>query len=258
MKTIVLANQKGGVGKTTTTFALSSELGKIGYKVLAIDGDPQGNLSYLATNKENTKTLEDVLEGKAEIKEAISISTAGCFDIIGGAWSLSDADRRFTGAFDYMLLRKALRGIKGDYDYCVIDSPPNLGILGVNYLTAADYVVVPVNPCAFSLQGLTCINDVITNIRENANPDLKVAGILLSRVIKRAKIYEASKEITSELAKVFNTIVFDTTIRQSVNVGTSQLEKRSLLNYGKYKGVAGDYRDFTKELLNVIGGEKNE
>lgn len=253
MKTIVIANQKGGVGKTTTTFALASELMKLRYKVLVIDGDPSGNLSYLAADKENLKTLEDVLEKKTNIKDAITKSTIGGFDIISNTWKLSDADRRFTGVFDYTLVRDALFEVQGEYDYCIIDSPPNLGILSVNYLTAADYVVVPVNPCAFSLQGLTSINDVINSIKSNVNPKLKVAGILLTRVVKRARAYETSKDIAKELANVFNTIVFNTTIRQSVSVGRSQLERRELLNYGKYEGVAGDYRVFTQELIDLIG-----
>lgn len=253
MKTIVIANQKGGVGKTTTTFALASELVKLRYKVLAIDGDPSGNLSYLATDREDLKTLEDVLEKKTDIRNAITKSTIGGFDIISNSWSLSDADRRFTGVFDYTLLDEALRGdIYNDYDYCIIDSPPNLGILSVNYLTAADYVVVPVNPCAFSLQGLTSINDVINSIKKNVNSRLKVAGILLTRVVKRARVYDTSREVATKLANVFNTIVFNTTIRQSVSVGRSQLERRELFNYGKYEGVAGDYRAFTQELIDLI------
>lgn len=253
MKTLIFANQKGGVGKTTSCLATCIELSKK-YKVLAIDGDPQCNFSFVAKREQTQHTLEDVMQKKLSINEVIERVDVAPFDFISCSWSLADSDRRFTKAFDYVIFKKALETIKNNYDFCVIDSPPNLGILSVNYLTASDYVIVPVNASAFSVQGLSYLNEIVDGIKENANPNIKILGILLTRINKRAKISEVSKEILTTIAKELKTKVFNTTIRQSVLVENSHIEKENILKYAHNKGVAEDYISFVNELMERING----
>lgn len=252
MKTIVLANQKGGVAKTTTAFALACELGMM-YRVLTIDGDPQGNLSYMALGNNIGKSLEDIFFKDAHIADVAERSTNNIFDCVPCTLSLSNADRRLTGSFDYLKIRKALSECTDKYDYCIIDSPPNLGVLCVNYLTSADEVVIPVDPCVFSVQGMAMIAELVKGIKENANPNINIIGVLLTKIVRGSKLFKASYDIVAQQSKkLLDTTVFETVIRHSVQVGASQLERKDIFNYARNKGVAEDYHKWVEELLRRI------
>ena len=151
--TIVLSNQKGGVGKTTSAYVLSTALKEKGYKVLAVDMDPQGNLSFAMGADTESATIYDVLKG--ELKPRYAVQKSALVDIIPSNILLSGIELEFTGARREFLLKEALDSLKSSYDYILIDSPPALGVLTVNAFTASDYVLVPMLSDIFSLQGIT-------------------------------------------------------------------------------------------------------
>ena len=250
---IVFANQKGGVGKTTTTLVVASFLAK-NYRVLAVDGDPQANFTFVACKGKNfDKTLDDVLAKRLSIKDTIVKADIADFDLIAGSLDLADADRRFTDFDSHMLLSKALSKVEGDYDYCIIDSPPSLGILSVNYFMCSDWVVVPINASAFSLQGLSQLNEIISKAKEY-NKNLNYAGILITRVVKNARNTVLAKETLEAISKDLEINIFTSMIRQSVIVDKSQIEQENLISYAlkNKNNIAKDYEAFLTELQNQI------
>ena len=170
MKTITLSNQKGGVAKTTTAGALASGLSKKGFKVLAVDLDPQCNLALGsgADILNMDQTLYDVFKGTAELSGLISGTPMG-YDLIAGGLSLAGADMDFTQTGREFMLREALDEIRADYDFCIVDTPPTLGILTVNALTASDGVIIPLTADLYSLQGLSQLNLLIERVRKSSN-----------------------------------------------------------------------------------------
>ena len=170
-KTIVLSNQKGGVGKTTSAYVLALLLKERGARVLAVDLDPQGNLSFcMGAEKEGIATIYDVLKGELKARYAVQKSTL--VDLLAANILLSGIELEFTGVKREFLLSRQLETLKPYYDYIIIDSPPALGILTVNAFTAADYVLVPMLSDIFSLQGITQLDETIRQVRSHCNPRL--------------------------------------------------------------------------------------
>ena len=164
MKVITLSNQKGGVAKTSTSNALSAGLYNRGYKVLAVDLDPQCNLSFsCGMDMLNTeKTLFDVFKGNADVTETIIPIKLG-FDLLPGGLTLAGADMDFTQTGREYMLSEALEKVSENYDYCIIDTPPTLGVLTVNAMTAADYVIIPTTADIYAMQGFTQLYALIQN-----------------------------------------------------------------------------------------------
>ena len=255
METIIFANQKGGVGKTVSSLAVATELAK-NYRVLAIDGDPQCNFTYASLSKgfNQTLTLNSVLMKECSIKNCIVKSCIGDFDIVPGDRKLVTADKRFTGISDFSLLKKTLSFAENDYDFCIIDPPPTLGILSLNYFVCADCVIVPLNTSCFSIQGLSTLYQIIDDVKESLNPRLEVLGFLLTNYNPRTKISKEVREALVEIAESKNTRLFYNNIRRSVSVEKAISENKSI--YTCSKGVGEDYKNLTKEILTLIGEKK--
>ncbi len=179
--TIALSNQKGGVGKTTSAYVIATALKEMGYRVLAVDMDPQGNLSFSLGADTESATIYDVLKGELKPRYAVQKSTL--VDVIPSNILLSSIELEFTGVRREFLLKEALDSLKGIYDYILIDSPPALGILTVNAFTAADYVLVPMLSDIFSLQGITQLEETIRRVRNYCNPDIQILGCSLPSTI---------------------------------------------------------------------------
>lgn len=247
MKVISTANQKGGCSKTTSANVTMAGLTKKGFRTLGIDLDAQRNLT-LAKGKEITgATIYEVLTQKAETKDAIIHTETG--DLIAGSRQLSKIDLPRTGG-DFRL-KEALQPISDQYDFVIIDTPPSLGILTTNALTCCDYVVIPVLADLFSLQGVSDLAQTIEVVKKYNNPDMKVAGILLTMYNSRTNLSKEVTAVIEQLAERLDTKVFNTKIRASVKVSESQFKPQGLLAYAPKSTVAEDYRNFIEELLKT-------
>ena len=253
MITLTLSNQKGGVAKTSTSNALASGLYNRGYKVLAVDLDPQCNLSFSrGVDMFTEKNLFDVFKGNKEVQETIIPLKLG-FDLLPGGLTLAGADMDFTQTGREYMLSEALETVSGEYDFCIIDTPPTLGILTVNALTAADYVIVPMTADIYALQGLTQLNALIQNVRRYCNKELKIAGILLTRYNDRQIISKTLKTNIGQAAERLSTEVFKTYIREGVAVRETQLLQSDLFTDAPKANVTQDYNNFIDELLERMG-----
>ena len=250
MRTIAIATQKGGVGKTTTAWTLANCLRQKGKRVLAIDLDQQRNLSNLF--RANTKTENNSLSlflNTAEAREVIQHTDQG--DIIPAGKNLQalDLTLKNKSGKEYFL-KNSLEPVSGNYDYCVIDCPPSLGMATMNALTTSDCVVIPVEASAFSLDGLDDIAETIDYVKEKCNnPKLKIAGILLTRYEPNTNLSKAVIDIANGIAKNLNTKVFSSPIRNSVKVREAQMLRTDLFQYAGKCNPAQDYESFTEELL---------
>lgn len=251
MKTIAIANQKGGVGKTTTALNVADALMHSGFSVLFIDVDPQTNsTSSYKAQIEDTYTVYDVFKKECSVDEAVQHTDFG--DIIAGDPELSSIELTLQSSLGgYNILRNALSKSKGNYDYCIIDTPPNLGIYMLNALIASDYVLIPVRAEKYAIDGLTKLIQTINDVKgePNANPDLQIAGVLLTSFDKRNgldnKIWNELKTIESD--GVFH--VFPTPIRVCQDVKNAQDALQSLYEVYPNCNAAYDYAILTKELI---------
>lgn len=250
MKTIVIANQKGGIGKTTTATALASILSEKRYPTLLIDADQQGNSSdtYQA-QMEGVATLYDVLldEERISIKEAIQITENG--DIVASDLLLRKADEILNNDIEGLYrLQDALEELSG-YDYVIIDTAPAMNSILYNCLIAADEVVIPITADRYALQGLAQLNETIHAIKKRQNKKLKIAGFLLIKYNERTLLGKEVKESLEKIAVKMNTKLFKTTIRESTKAKEAQAVRSTLIKYAPNSTTALDYIRFTKELL---------
>jgi chromosome partitioning protein len=249
-RVITIANQKGGVGKTTTAQNVAASLTYKDYKVLMIDLDPQGNLSFIAgADNVNKPTVYEVLSEKASIKAALQQTKNGY--IITANILLSGADMEFTQP---ELLRNKLEAIKSGYDYILIDTPPSLGILTINALTAADSVIIPMSADVLSLQGLSQLYNTIEAVRQHSNPGLEIEGLLFTQHNHRTLLSREFVKTIKGVAKRMNTKVFQTTIRASVATREAQAHQTDILTYSPISPTSEGYNALTVEIIK--GGSK--
>jgi chromosome partitioning protein len=246
-KVIAFANQKGGVAKTTTTLNLAAAFAEQGHRVLCVDMDPQGNLTMSQGIDPDTleQSMFDVLVHDLSIKEVIKrreIDVAcASIDLAGAEIAMSTKIGRERS------LTKALVAVEEDYDWVFVDTPPSLGLLTVNALTAADQVIVPVQCEYLSMRGLLQLQNTLAMIRENLNPDVQIAGILPTMVDTRTL---HAKEALEILEENFGDRVFGARIRKTVRFAEAPVKGMSVLKYDP-KGTAADaYRQLAKEVLS--------
>ncbi len=248
-KTICITNQKGGVGKTTTTYALSLGLRKKGFKVLIIDLDPQGNLSFsVGAETEESITIYEVLKGEHTAEEAIQ--NTPIIDIIPSNIILSGVDLEFTHTGREFLLREALSSVQYSYDYIIVDTPPSLNILTVNAFALSDIIIIPMIADIFSLQGIAQLYETIDRVKRYCNPSIIIEGILLTRYNKRVILSSEIKGTAEMIAEELNTTVFDTHIRSSISIQEAQTKQENLYDYAPRNTAVMDYMQFVEELLS--------
>src|SRR5207248_9392862 len=244
MPTIAVLSQKGGTGKTTAVRTLTDVFRRVGLTVLAVDLDPQGNLSdYLGVAPDAAPTIGDVLAGRATADEAVHDG------IIPANLGLAEAELALGGKMGRELtLKKALREVAGEYDLVLIDCPPALGLLTVNALVAADYALLSAEAQYFALQGVEQALEVIELARESLNPDLEWLGVLLNIADMRTR---HSREAFSSLREHYGEQLLDITIRASIAYAESAERAVSILAYRP--DLAADYLNVTDELLRRLG-----
>ncbi len=247
MSTIAVLSQKGGTGKTTTVRTLTDIFTRVGLRVLAVDLDPQGNLSdYLDVDPDASPTIADVLSGRATSAQAIHGG------IIPANLGLAEAELMLGGKMGRELtLKKALREIESDYDVILIDCPPALGLLTVNALVASRYALLSAEAQYFALQGVEQALEVIDLARDSLNPDLEWLGVVLNIADMRTR---HSREAFDSLREHFGEKLLDTTIRASIAYAESSERAVSILDYRPDLGA--DYLNVADELLRRLGLEK--
>lgn len=246
-KTIAIINQKGGVSKTTTALALGAGLTLRGYKVLLVDLDAQGNLSYSMGAEEANFTTIDVLSKKVKAADVIQHLEQG--DLLPTSPELSFADKLLGDTGKEYRLKEALDPIKENYDYIIIDTPPALGVLTVNALTACTGVIIPAQADVFSLQGISQLYATIDAVKKYTNPSLKVMGLLLTRFSNRAVLSKNIAEVMEQTAHELDTKLFTATIREGIAIKEAQISRQSIFEYAPKSNPAQDYNDFIDELL---------
>jgi len=247
---IAIINQKGGVGKTTTALALGAGLSLKGFKVLFIDMDAQANLTYTIGADHSGLTTIDLLTKTIKAKQIIQHTEQG--DIIPASPALSGADTVITDVGKEYRLKEALEPLKGDYDYIIIDTPPALGILTVNALTACKWVVIPAQADVFSLQGIGQLHETIQAVRHYCNPGLTVRGILLTRYSPRAILSRDIADLIEQAAEQLQTKLFKATIREGIAIKEAQASQKNLFSYAPKSNVAADYTAFIDELTGGV------
>ena len=248
-KIIAIANQKGGVGKTTTTVNLAASLGVLEQKVLLVDADPQANAtSGLGIEVESVeKGTYQVLEHTVGAKEAIVKTNSpnvdmipAHIDLVAIEIELVDREKR-----EYML-KAALEEVKDDYDYIIIDCAPSLGLITVNALTTSDSVIIPIQCEYYALEGLGKLLNTIKSIQNIHNPELEIEGLLLTMYDSRLRL---SNQVVAEVKKHFHNMVFKTIIQRNIRLGEAPSFGESIISYDATSRGAVNYINLAHEII---------
>jgi len=253
MKIISISNIKGGVGKTTTAAVFAVGLAEKGYSVLLIDSDPQTNLSicFMQEQTDESPSLYHIYNEKKGIDE-IKIAVKDNLDLVVGDFELCNADLQFTKAGRLKMLKKAIRNINTKYDFIIVDTPPNLGILTLNAFISSDYVVVPMAVDSFSLKGVRLLKQTLDDVADETEKVLPVAGILLTRYNSRTNVSKLLEKSLNSAAELLDTKLFKNRIRQAVVLQESQIAKEDLFSYAPNAKVTDDYKGFIDEFLERV------
>lgn len=248
-KIVSLINQKGGVGKTTSTNAIATWLKHLGYNILCVDFDPQGYLSFsMGADARESYTIYDVI--KHTVKIGAAIQKSNVLDIVPSDGLLGNVEREFTGPGSEHMLKDCLKSVSSMYDYILVDSPPELGLLSSNAVVASDIVLIPCLSDGYSLQGVVQVHETISRIKIAFNPHLVIGGMFLNRFYPREELSRAAKETGELVAQHLNIPLLNTTIRHSniISKAMTTLQK-DIVNYAPKNHAVCDYGTLVNELF---------
>ena len=247
MEIITIISRKGGTSKTTTAQALGAYLTKKRKRVLYIDLDSQANLTFALNASGDGVTSFEVLTAKADIKDGIRATDRG--DLLPAKEALATADNIITQTGKEYRLKEALNGL--NYDYVIIDTPAQLGILTVNALTASTRCIIPVQADIYSVQGIGLLNDTIEAVKKYCNPALIISGILLTRYNGRAVLSQNLRDSFEDIAAQLHTKLFKTPIRECIAVKEAQAVRQDIFTYSPKCNASRDYEAFIKEFMQA-------
>ncbi len=248
-KIIAIANQKGGVGKTTTAINLGASLGALDKKTLIIDADPQANTtSGLGFDPRNIKTsIYECIINDVDAKEIVLKSQSPNLDVIPAHIDLVGAEIELINLSDREhMMKKALAEIRDDYDFIIIDCSPSLGLITVNSLTAADSVIIPIQCEYFALEGLGKLLNTIKIVQTRLNPELSIEGMLLTMYDQRLRL---ANQVADELKTHFSQLVFDTVIHRNTRLGEAPSHGESIITHDASSKGAVNYLNLAREIL---------
>jgi chromosome partitioning protein len=250
-KIISISNQKGGVGKTTTSVSLSAALGILEKKTLLIDADPQGNASSgIGVNSDDFKlSTYDLILKKCSPKDAIIKTSSPNLDLIPANIDLVAIEIELVDAVkrEY-IFKDILKSIEDDYDYIIIDCPPSLGLITLNALTASNSVIIPIQCEYFALEGLGKLLNTIKGVQQVHNKNLEIEGILLTMFDSRLRL---SKQVKEDVKKHFGSMVFQSVIPRNVSLGEAPSYGESIIEYNATSKGSKSYIKFAQEIINL-------
>lgn len=253
-KVIAIANQKGGVGKTTTAINLAASLSVLEKKVLIIDADPQANTTSglnFAPDNDQQRTLYEVMIGSIDISDALIQTEIANLHMIPSHINLVGAEIEMLEAEDReKLLKKALAPIRDNYDYIIIDCSPSLGLITVNTLTAADSVMIPVQPEFFALEGLGKLLQTIRLVQGGVNPDLTIEGFVVTMFDGRTRVHA---QVLNELREHFRDLVFNTVIQRNIRLSEAPSHGKPIILYDVMCNGSTNYLNLAREVMEHNG-----
>ena len=247
---IAVTNQKGGVGKTSTCSGLCGCLAGMGKRVLAIDLDPQGNLSFcLGADSDESYTMYDVFKGSVDLYDAIQHTA--CCDVVSANILLSGCELELTTVGREYILREQLATVSEDYDFVVIDTPPALSILTINAYTASNQLIIPMIAEILSLQGIAQLKETIFAVKKYYNKSLEIRGILLNKYNPRLILTKEVEDLANMIAEQLETDVFEQKISNSVIIAEAPAHAKTIIEYAPRSKAAQEYTDLIYEILGL-------